>query len=232
SPYREPEGMADGSDAIADWPILNALVNTASGASWVSVHHGGGVGIGRSIHAGQVCVADGTPLGGAKLERVLTNDPGMGGLRHADPRYCADAGASQRARGGGGAPRRPGPRGGGARPPGPAGGGLLRWEYARPPPPRGAKRRKRPPRRRWGAPAGRLCWPGGHPRNPRWASRSQRCACLRASGTTFREGGSEMSFAALWESLLPVGRDGGTGGYPRFSWTPARAECRRRVFPT
>src|SRR5262249_48543135 len=87
SPYRETEGMADGSDAIADWPILNALVNTASGASWVSVHHGGGVGIGRSIHAGQVCVADGSPLAGAKLERVLTNDPGMGVLRHADAGY-------------------------------------------------------------------------------------------------------------------------------------------------
>jgi urocanate hydratase len=87
SPYRETESMADGSDAIADWPILNALVNTASGATWVSVHHGGGVGIGRSIHAGQVCVADGTPLAGAKLERVLTNDPGMGVLRHADAGY-------------------------------------------------------------------------------------------------------------------------------------------------
>ena len=87
SPYRETEAMADGSDAIADWPILNALVNTASGASWVSVHHGGGVGIGRSIHAGQVCVADGTPLAAEKLERVLTNDPGMGILRHADAGY-------------------------------------------------------------------------------------------------------------------------------------------------
>ena len=87
SPYRETEAMADGSDAIADWPILNALVNTASGASWVSVHHGGGVGIGRSIHAGQVCVADGSPLAGAKLERVLTNDPGMGVMRHADAGY-------------------------------------------------------------------------------------------------------------------------------------------------
>jgi len=87
SPYRETENMADGSDAIADWPILNALVNTASGASWVSVHHGGGVGIGRSIHAGQVCVADGTPLAAAKLERVLTNDPGMGVLRHTDAGY-------------------------------------------------------------------------------------------------------------------------------------------------
>jgi len=87
SPYRETEAMADGSDAIADWPILNALVNTSSGASWVSVHHGGGVGIGRSIHAGQVCVADGTPLAAEKLERVLTNDPGMGILRHADAGY-------------------------------------------------------------------------------------------------------------------------------------------------
>jgi urocanate hydratase len=87
SPYRETEGMADGSDAIADWPLLNALVNTASGASWVSIHHGGGVGIGRSIHAGQVCVADGTLLAAAKLERVLTNDPGTGVIRHADAGY-------------------------------------------------------------------------------------------------------------------------------------------------
>ena len=87
SPYRETEGMADGSDAIADWPLLNALVNTASGASWVSIHHGGGVGIGRSIHAGQVCVADGTALAGQKLERVLTNDPGMGVIRHVDAGY-------------------------------------------------------------------------------------------------------------------------------------------------
>ncbi|MGV9614099.1 urocanate hydratase [Nocardia xishanensis] len=87
SPYRETEAMADGSDAIADWPLLNALVNTASGASWVSIHHGGGVGIGRSIHAGQVCVADGTEPAGQKLERVLTNDPAMGVLRHADAGY-------------------------------------------------------------------------------------------------------------------------------------------------
>jgi urocanate hydratase len=87
SPYRETEGMADGSDAIADWPLLNALVNTASGASWVSIHHGGGVGIGRSIHAGQVSVADGTALAAAKLERVLTNDPATGVLRHADAGY-------------------------------------------------------------------------------------------------------------------------------------------------
>jgi urocanate hydratase len=87
SPYRETEAMADGSDAIADWPLLNALVNTASGASWVSIHHGGGVGIGRSIHAGQVSVADGTPLAAEKLARVLTNDPGMGVLRHVDAGY-------------------------------------------------------------------------------------------------------------------------------------------------
>jgi urocanate hydratase len=87
SPYRETEAMADGSDAIADWPLLNALVSTSSGASWVSIHHGGGVGIGRSIHAGQVCVADGTALAGQKLERVLTNDPGMGVIRHADAGY-------------------------------------------------------------------------------------------------------------------------------------------------
>ncbi len=87
SPYRETEAMADGSDAIADWPLLNALVNTASGASWVSIHHGGGVGIGRSIHAGQVCVADGTQQAGQKLERVLTNDPAMGVIRHTDAGY-------------------------------------------------------------------------------------------------------------------------------------------------
>ena len=87
SPYRETEAMADGSDAIADWPLLNALVNTASGASWVSIHHGGGVGIGRSIHAGQVCVADGSELAGRKLERVLTNDPAMGVIRHTDAGY-------------------------------------------------------------------------------------------------------------------------------------------------
>ncbi|MBV9793732.1 MAG: urocanate hydratase [Actinobacteria bacterium] len=90
SPYRETEAMADGSDAIADWPMLNALVNTASGASWVSIHHGGGVGIGRSIHAGQVTVADGTPLAAAKIERVLTNDPGMGVIRHIDSGDAAD----------------------------------------------------------------------------------------------------------------------------------------------
>jgi urocanate hydratase len=87
SPYRETEGMLDGSDAIADWPLLNAMVNVASGATWVSIHHGGGVGIGRSIHAGQVIVADGTALAAAKLTRILTNDPGMGVLRHVDAGY-------------------------------------------------------------------------------------------------------------------------------------------------
>jgi urocanate hydratase len=87
SPYRETEGMADESDAIADWPLLNALVNTAAGASWVSIHHGGGVGIGRSIHAGMVCVADGSELASRKLERVLTTDPGTGVMRHADAGY-------------------------------------------------------------------------------------------------------------------------------------------------
>ncbi len=87
SPYRETEAMLDGSDAIADWPLLNAMVNVASGATWVSIHHGGGVGIGRSIHAGQVCVVDGTPLAGQKAERVLTNDPGMGVIRHVDAGY-------------------------------------------------------------------------------------------------------------------------------------------------
>jgi urocanate hydratase len=87
SPYRETEAMLDGSDAIADWPLLNAMINTASGACWVSIHHGGGVGIGRSIHAGQVCLADGTELAAQKLARVLTNDPGMGVIRHADAGY-------------------------------------------------------------------------------------------------------------------------------------------------
>jgi urocanate hydratase len=87
SPYRETEGMADESDAIADWPLLNALLNTAAGATWVSIHHGGGVGIGRSIHAGMVCVADGSDLAADKLDRVLTTDPGTGVMRHADAGY-------------------------------------------------------------------------------------------------------------------------------------------------
>ncbi|HLM04165.1 MAG TPA: urocanate hydratase, partial [Blastococcus sp.] len=87
SPYRETEAMADGSDAIADWPLLNALVNASSGATWVSIHHGGGVGIGRSLHAGQVSVADGTELAARKLARVLRNDPGTGVLRHVDAGY-------------------------------------------------------------------------------------------------------------------------------------------------
>jgi len=97
SPYRETEAMLDGSDAIADWPLLNAMVNVGSGASWVSIHHGGGVGIGRSIHAGQVSVADGTDLARQKLERVLTNDPGMGVIRHVDAGYeRADEVATER----------------------------------------------------------------------------------------------------------------------------------------
>ncbi|OYO07016.1 urocanate hydratase [Enemella evansiae] len=97
SPYRETEAMSDGSDAIADWPLLNALVNTSSGASWVSIHHGGGVGIGRSIHAGQVSLADGTPLAAEKLARVLSNDPGMGVIRHVDAGYprAAEVAAEQ-----------------------------------------------------------------------------------------------------------------------------------------
>ncbi|MFF8385187.1 urocanate hydratase [Streptomyces kanasensis] len=98
SPYRETESMLDGSDAIADWPLLNAMVNVASGASWVSLHHGGGVGMGRSIHAGQVTVADGTPLAGEKIRRVLTNDPGMGVIRHVDAGYDS-AGAVADAKG-------------------------------------------------------------------------------------------------------------------------------------
>ncbi|WEB42236.1 urocanate hydratase [Streptomyces yunnanensis] len=97
SPYRETEAMKDGSDAIADWPLLNAMVNVASGASWVSLHHGGGVGMGRSIHAGQVTVADGTALAGEKIRRVLTNDPGMGVIRHVDAGYeRADEVAAER----------------------------------------------------------------------------------------------------------------------------------------
>jgi urocanate hydratase len=87
SPYRETESMIDGSDAVADWPILNALLNTASGAAWVAVHHGGGVGIGKSIHAGAQVVADGSDEAAVRLERVLTNDPGTGVMRHADAGY-------------------------------------------------------------------------------------------------------------------------------------------------
>jgi urocanate hydratase len=87
SPFRETEGMKDGSDAVADWPVLNALLNTASGATWVSFHHGGGVGIGLSLHAGMVVVADGTESAARRLERVLTNDPGLGVIRHADAGY-------------------------------------------------------------------------------------------------------------------------------------------------
>ncbi|MBD7996183.1 urocanate hydratase [Arthrobacter sp. Sa2CUA1] len=97
SPYRETEAMKDGSDAIADWPLLNALLNTSSGATWVSIHHGGGVGIGRSLHAGQVSVADGTELAARKLERLLTNDPGTGVMRHVDAGYPeAEAVAAER----------------------------------------------------------------------------------------------------------------------------------------
>src|SRR4029077_2615793 len=87
APYRETEAMLDGSDAIADWALVNAMFTVASAASWVSIHHGGGVGIGRSIHAGQVCVADGTPLAAEKLARVLTNDPAMGVIRHVAAGY-------------------------------------------------------------------------------------------------------------------------------------------------
>jgi urocanate hydratase len=96
SPERETEAMRDGSDAVADWPILNALVNTACGASWVSFHHGGGVGMGKSLHAGQVCVADGTDLAAERLERVLTADPAMGVLRHADAGYPEAIAAAER----------------------------------------------------------------------------------------------------------------------------------------
>jgi urocanate hydratase len=97
SPFRETEAMRDGSDAIADWPILNALLNTASGASWVSVHHGGGVGIGNSLHAGQVIVADGSAAAARRLARVLTNDPGIGVVRHVDAGYDDAVATAERA---------------------------------------------------------------------------------------------------------------------------------------
>jgi urocanate hydratase len=97
SPFRETEGMKDGSDAIADWPLLNALLNTASGASWVSIHNGGGVGIGYSQHAGQVTVADGTDAMAKRIERVLTNDPGIGVARHADAGYQKAIGFAEKA---------------------------------------------------------------------------------------------------------------------------------------
>ena len=96
SPNRETEGMLDGSDAIADWPILNALLNASSGATWVSVHHGGGVGIGYSLHAGMVIVADGSADADEKLERVLTCDPGIGVVRHADAGYPAAINTAER----------------------------------------------------------------------------------------------------------------------------------------
>jgi urocanate hydratase len=96
SPYRETEAMRDGSDAIADWPILNALLNTAAGATWVSVHQGGGVGIGNSLHAGMVVLADGTEEAAERLERVLTTDPGTGVLRHADAGYPEALAAAER----------------------------------------------------------------------------------------------------------------------------------------
>jgi urocanate hydratase len=97
SPNRETESMRDGSDAIADWPILNALLNAVGGATWVSVHHGGGVGIGYSLHAGQVIVADGTGAAAARLQRVLTTDPGLGVLRHADAGYDLAIATAERA---------------------------------------------------------------------------------------------------------------------------------------
>ncbi len=96
SPERETEAMRDGSDAIADWPLLNALVNTACGARWVSIHHGGGVGMGKSIHAGQVVVADGTPAAAERIRRVLTADPGLGVVRHADAGYPEAVAAARR----------------------------------------------------------------------------------------------------------------------------------------
>jgi len=98
SPYRETEAMLDGSDAIADWPLLNAMLNVASGATWVSIHHGGGVGMGKSIHAGQVTVADGTPAAAARIQRVFTCDPGIGVARHADAGYPAAQAFAQKAR--------------------------------------------------------------------------------------------------------------------------------------
>jgi urocanate hydratase len=96
SPERETEGMRDGSDAVADWPVLNALLNTATGASWVSFHHGGGVGMGKSLHAGQVCVADGSDLAGERIRRTLLADPGLGVARHADAGYPEAIDAARR----------------------------------------------------------------------------------------------------------------------------------------
>ena len=155
SPYRETEGMADESDAIADWPLLNALVNTASGATWVSIHHGGGVGIGRSIHAGMVCVADGTPLAAQKLERVLTADPGTGVMRHADAGYERAIEVAERA-------RRADPDGGGAC----CDGAVVRARLARRRGARGGRarraRRRRPDRLRDGR-ARRRATPSGSP---------------------------------------------------------------------
>jgi urocanate hydratase len=98
SPFRETESMKDGTDAVADWPILNALLNTAAGASWVSVHNGGGVGIGYSLHAGQVLVADGTDMMAKRIERVLTTDPGMGVIRHVDAGYDEAKAFAEKAR--------------------------------------------------------------------------------------------------------------------------------------
>ena len=188
SPYRETEAMLDGSDAIADWPLLNALVNTASGASWVSIHHGGGVGIGRSIHAGQVTVADGTELAAQKIDRVLTNDPGMGVIRHVDAGY--DRGRRGRRRA-----RRPGPDARGLRWTtfGPRSRSATLWAVAAPHRPRRPAPaatagtpgpRRTPSLRDWFAGAGRrradstwsrtgtaTCGPGGATRTPtgRWS---------------------------------------------------------------
>ena len=166
SPYRETEAMLDGSDAIADWPLLNAMVNVASGASWVSIHHGGGVGMGRSIHAGQVTVADGTKLAGEKIRRVLTNDPGMGVIRHVD--------AGLRHRGvGRGRARRAGPDAGGRRV---------------------------------------------------TSDAVQSAAGTPAVGRHRR--GRRTRSTEMWRDLAPIGRDADTGGYRRYAWTGADADCR------
>ena len=168
--------MADGSDAIADWPLLNALVSTASGASWVSIHHGGGVGIGRSIHAGQVTVADGTELAAQKVERVLTNDPAMGVLRHVDAGYPeAERAASGRA------PADPDERSDGS---GRAPEATHEDSACSPPTPAGSP----PPGRSWPASAGTGCAAG----TPGTPSTTPRCSCGNGSPSRRSAAGLEV----------------------------------------
>jgi len=197
SPYRETEAMADGSDAIADWPLLNALVNTASGASWVSIHHGGGVGMGRSIHAGQVTVADGTDLARQKIERVLTNDPGMGVIRHVDAGYdLATKVAKDR----------------GLR--------IPMAEQERPATSLVALTEREGP----SASLAALTEPEGHPASLLAQTGQKRPTASLAALPIPR--GSRASFTSLWAALEPIGRHPGTGGYRRFAWTAQDAQLR------